>query len=66
MEGMIQNMELAFRMQTTQPQLVDLSEETQGTLDVCGIGRTRLTYNQVGRDFRLINVYGSVVKEIVA
>lgn len=66
MEGMIQNMELAFRMQTTQPQLVDLSEETQGTLDVCGIGRTHLTYNQVGHDFRLINVYGSVVKEIVA
>jgi hypothetical protein len=53
-------------MQTTQPQLVDLSEETQGTLDVCGIGRTHLTYNQVGHDFRLINVYGSVVKEIVA
>ncbi|MBM3969389.1 MAG: DUF1501 domain-containing protein [Planctomycetes bacterium] len=38
MEGMIQNMELAFRMQTTTPQLVDLSQETQGTLDLYGIG----------------------------
>ncbi len=38
MEGMIQNMELAFRMQTTTPQLVDLSKETQGTLDLYGIG----------------------------
>lgn len=38
MEGMIQNMELAFRMQTTTPQLVDLSQETQATLDLYGIG----------------------------
>ncbi|MCC6510123.1 MAG: DUF1501 domain-containing protein [Pirellulaceae bacterium] len=38
MEGMIQNMELAFRMQTTTPQLVDLSHETQSTLDLYGIG----------------------------
>lgn len=38
MEGMIQNMELAFRMQTTTPQLVDLSHEAQSTLDLYGIG----------------------------
>jgi hypothetical protein len=38
MEGMIQNMELAFRMQTTTPQLVDLSKETNSTLDLYGIG----------------------------
>ena len=38
MEGMIQNMELAFRMQTTAPQLVDLSKETAATLDLYGIG----------------------------
>lgn len=38
MEGMIQNMELAFRMQTTTPQLVDLSQETQSTLDLYGVG----------------------------
>jgi len=38
MEGMIQNMELAFRMQTTTPQLVDLSTETQATLDLYGVG----------------------------
>jgi hypothetical protein len=38
MEGMIQNMELAFRMQTTTPQLVDLSNESQATLDLYGVG----------------------------
>jgi hypothetical protein len=38
MEGMIQNMELAFRMQTTTPRLVDLSNETKNTLDLYGIG----------------------------
>lgn len=38
MEGMIQNMELAFRMQTTTPQLVDLSRESQATLDLYGVG----------------------------
>jgi len=38
MEGMIQNMELAFRMQTMTPQLVDLSRETSGTLELYGIG----------------------------
>jgi len=38
MEGMIQNMELAFRMQTTTPQLVDLSQETAATLELYGIG----------------------------
>lgn len=38
MEGMIQNMELAFRMQTTTPRLVDLSNETADTLGVYGVG----------------------------
>lgn len=38
MEGMIQNMELAFRMQTTTPRLVDLSNETKDTLELYGIG----------------------------
>ncbi len=38
MEGMIQNMELAFRMQTTTPQLVDISKETKETLALYGIG----------------------------
>jgi hypothetical protein len=38
MEGMIQNMELAFRMQTTTPQLVDISKESKDTLDLYGIG----------------------------
>jgi hypothetical protein len=37
MEGMIQNMELAFRMQTTTPQLVDLSNESKETLELYGI-----------------------------
>lgn len=38
MEGMIQNMELAFRMQITTPQLVDLSKETKETLELYGVG----------------------------
>ena len=38
MEGMIQNMELAFRMQATTPQLVDISRESKGTLELYGIG----------------------------
>jgi hypothetical protein len=38
MEGMIENMELAFRMQTTTPQLVDLSRETADTLGLYGVG----------------------------
>ena len=37
MEGMIQNMELAFRMQTTTPQLVDLSQESKETMELYGI-----------------------------
>lgn len=37
----------------------------------CGLGRlaladSRLTFNQFGRDFRLTDVHGSVVKEILA
>ena len=38
MEGMIQNMELAFRMQITTPQLVDLSRESPSTLNLYGVG----------------------------
>ncbi|MFT7643521.1 MAG: hypothetical protein ACI9G1_005287 [Pirellulaceae bacterium] len=37
-EGMIQSFELAFRMQTTMLDLVDLSKETQATKDLYGIG----------------------------
>jgi hypothetical protein len=38
MEGMIQNMELAFRMQTDTPQLVDMSNESEATLKMYGVG----------------------------
>lgn len=37
-EGMIQSFELAFRMQTTMPQLVDISKETVKTRAMYGIG----------------------------
>jgi hypothetical protein len=37
MEGMIESYELAFRMQTETPALVDLSRETQATKDLYGI-----------------------------
>jgi hypothetical protein len=35
-------------------------------LHLLGIDHTKLTFNQVGRDFRLTDVYGSVVTEILA
>lgn len=35
-------------------------------LRLLGIDHTRLTFNQVVRDFRLTDVHGSVVKEILA
>jgi len=35
----ISSYELAFRMQTAAPQLADLSDETQATLDAYGVGR---------------------------
>ncbi len=38
MEGMIENMELAFRMQITTPQLVDISRESEATLQLYGVG----------------------------
>ena len=38
MQGMIASMELAFRMQTTTPTLVDLARESQATLDLYGVG----------------------------
>jgi hypothetical protein len=37
-EGIIQSFELAFRMQTTMPKLVDLSRETEATKNLYGIG----------------------------
>ncbi len=39
MEGVIESFELAFRMQTETPRLVDLARESQATLDLYGIGR---------------------------
>jgi len=35
-------------------------------LHLLGLDHKRLTYNYAGRDFRLTNVYGDVVKDIVA
>ena len=37
MEGMIESFELAFRMQTETPQLVDLSDESEETLRLYGV-----------------------------
>ena len=37
MEGMIQNMELAARMQLTTPEIVDISRESKATLDLYGV-----------------------------
>jgi hypothetical protein len=38
MEGVIESFELAFRMQTETPKLVDLAGESKATLDLYGIG----------------------------
>ena len=38
MEGVIESFELAFRMQTETPRLVNLAEESKETLDLYGIG----------------------------
>ncbi len=37
-EGLIANYELAFRMQSTVPQIMNLNGESQGTLDLYGVG----------------------------
>ncbi len=34
-------------------------------LHLLGIDHTPLTFNQVGRDFRLTDIHGSVVREIL-
>ena len=38
LEAVIESYELAFRMQTEAPKLVDLAEESQATLDLYGVG----------------------------
>lgn len=38
MQGMIESMELAYRMQTTAPAFVDLAQESKATLDLYGVG----------------------------
>ena len=39
MEGVIESFELAFRMQTESPKLVDLGNESKATLDLYGVGK---------------------------
>jgi hypothetical protein len=46
-EGLIANYELAFRMQSTIPQVMSLDDETQETLDLYGINQE--TTNNFGR-----------------
>jgi hypothetical protein len=41
MEGVIQSFELAFHMQSELPSVMDVSGETQSTLDMYGIGAGR-------------------------
>ncbi len=45
MEGMIESFELAFRMQTETPRLVDLSAETRATQELYGVGDPRTDRN---------------------
>jgi len=39
MEGVIESFELAFRMQTESPKLVDLGNESKATLELYGVGK---------------------------
>jgi hypothetical protein len=41
LEGVIESYELAFRMQSDLPQLMDFSNETQDTLEMYGIGQNK-------------------------
>ena len=43
LEGMVQSLETAFRMQTAAPGLVDLSKETESTKQLYGIGSGKVT-----------------------
>lgn len=45
MEGVIESFELAFRMQTESPKLVDLSNESKATLDLYGVGKEPMDRN---------------------
>ena len=45
LEGVIESYELAFRMQSTLPGVMDLSQETKATLDAYGIGEKKPTDN---------------------
>jgi hypothetical protein len=38
-EGLVASYELAFRMQSTMPQVMHLNDETQATLDLYGVGK---------------------------
>jgi len=35
-------------------------------LQLLGFDHTKLTFHHAGRDFRLTDVYGNVVKEVIA
>ncbi len=45
---------------------VDVHDLHATILDLMGIDHTKLTYRFMGRDFRLTDVYGNVVKKLVA
>ena len=45
MQGMIESMELAFRMQTTTPAIVDISKESEATLKLYGVGEKNTDKN---------------------
>lgn len=68
----IKQYEMAYRMQASVPDLTDLSDEPESTFKLYGEDaripgtHERLTYRFQGRDFRLTDVHGHVVKELLA
>ncbi|QDU29124.1 hypothetical protein ETAA8_42310 [Anatilimnocola aggregata] len=57
LEGVIESFEMAFRMQSALPKLMDLSSETQATLDQYGIGASSKPTDNFGRQCLLARRY---------
>jgi hypothetical protein len=54
-------------MQTEAPEVFGISKEREATRALCfGFDHARLTYRYSGRDFRLTDVHGEVVRSALA
>jgi hypothetical protein len=51
LEGLIESLELGFRMQAAVPELMDVSQESPATLDAYGVGQTKASGRCLNDDF---------------